>query len=148
MLLYIKPQNDKIKNYYINHGTFHSGDSGLDLFVPEDIIVPKGARGFMIDHQISCETLHMLTPSSFWLISRSSISKTPLRMSNSIGLIDAAYRGPIIGAVDNLSDKEYLIKAGSRLFQITTPFLDRIDFYLTDKLSETSRGDGGFGSTG
>ena len=42
-------------------------------------------------------------PTSYMLVPRSSISKTPLRMANSIGIIDAGYRGEIMAAVDNIS---------------------------------------------
>jgi dUTP pyrophosphatase len=70
-------------------------------------------------------------------------------MSNSIGLIDAGYRGELIAVVDNISDDNYLIKEGTRLFQIVNPSLtsfSRIE--IMDNLTETERGTGGFGSTG
>ena len=46
------------------------------------------------------------------------ISKTPLRMSNSIGLIDGGYRGEIMAYCDNIKDFEYTINKGERLFQL------------------------------
>ena len=46
-------------------------------------------------------------PTAYYLYPRSSMgSKTPLRLSNSVGIIDAGYRGNIIGVVDNISDRE------------------------------------------
>ena len=79
---------------------------------------------------------------------RSSISNKNLMLANSIGLIDAGYRGEIMAAVDNRGDKDYMIVPGQRLFQIVHPTLCPFNVGVVDKLSKTDRGDGGFGSTG
>ena len=79
---------------------------------------------------------------------RSSISKTPLRQCNSIGLIDAGYRGEIMAAVDNIKDKPFTLETGQRLFQLVAMDGSPIHFELVDELTETDRGEGGFGSTG
>ena len=79
---------------------------------------------------------------------RSSISKTPLRLCNSIGLIDAGYRGEIIAAVDNIKEQSYKINVGERLFQLVAMNGSEINFELVSELTETDRGTGGFGSTG
>ena len=79
---------------------------------------------------------------------RSSISKTPLRLANSLGLIDAGYRGEIMAAVDNIKDFSYEVEIGQRLFQIVAMDGSAIHFELGDHLSETTRGTDGFGSTG
>ena len=79
---------------------------------------------------------------------RSSISKTPLRQCNSVGLIDAGYRGEIMAAVDNIKQEPYRLKPGQRLFQLVAMDGSPISFELTDVLTETDRGEGGFGSTG
>jgi dUTPase len=71
-----------------------------------------------------------------------------LRMSNSVGIIDAGYRGNIMAALDNHSDEPYVIKKGTRLFQICCPILSQINMKVVDELSDTSRDTGGFGSTG
>ena len=85
---------------------------------------------------------------SFYLYPRSSIIKTPLRLGNSVGIIDKGYRGNLMGCFDNISEEDYLIEKGTRLVQICAPNLETISFELTDSLSETSRGAGGYGSTG
>ena len=46
MLLKIKADNENIHNLYNSHSTFHEGDSGIDLFVPEKIIVPGKTISF------------------------------------------------------------------------------------------------------
>ena len=79
---------------------------------------------------------------------RSSISKTPLRQCNSVGLIDAGYRGEIMAAVDNIKQEPYRLEPGQRLFQLVAMDGSPISFELTDVLTETDRGESGFGSTG
>jgi dUTP pyrophosphatase len=127
---------------YRFHEAVHEDDSGIDLFTPQEYIVPANALGFTINFQLRCEP-----PCSFWLIPRSSISKTPLRMANGIGLIDKGYRGELMAKVDNMSSAPYKISASTRLFQICLPTLEPLRLEIVNELSETSRGDGGFGST-
>jgi dUTP pyrophosphatase len=79
---------------------------------------------------------------------RSSIAKTPLRLCNSIGLIDGGYRGEIMSAIDNIKDEPYTVEPGQRLFQLVAMDGAPIYFEIVDELSKTTRGDGGFGSTG
>ena len=149
MHLKILPDNQDVADLYINHSTYHEGDSGLDLFFLENINVNSGETK-LINLGIKCEgfsTKEKINNISYYLYSRSSISKTSLRMSNSVGIIDAGYRGNIMVSVDNISDQSFLIKKGSRLFQLCSPILNPISFELTDNLSETTRGEGGFGST-
>ena len=67
---------------------------------------------------------------------------------DSVGIIDRDYRGNLMGCFDNISSEDYVIKAGTRLLQICAPNLEPITFELVDELSTTSRGTGGFGSTG
>ena len=86
---------------------------------------------------------------SFLLVPRSSIVKTNFRMSNSIGVIDAGYRGNLKAFVDVINNDSDVPKEGERMFQIILGSLEPIDnIEIVDTLSETSRGHGGFGSTG
>lgn len=103
-------------------------------------------------------------PSGFYLYPRSSISKTRMRLANSVGIIDAGYRGDIIAAVDTIglfgsNDiwhvwKETLspIKKYDRYFQLCAPDLSPFLVHIVDTEAElgapTIRGQGGFGSTG
>jgi len=144
MKLRIKAFNNRAKELYENHSHFHAGDAGLDLFVVEDQIIPAKSTQ-PIPLQIACENLDN---KAYYLFPRSSISKTPLRLANSIGLIDGGYRGELIGMVDNIYDKDFRIKRGERYFQLVAVDSSPIDFELVEELSESSRGEGGFGSTG
>ena len=144
MKLKIKALSSKSKAMYENHGHFHPGDAGLDLFVVKRQIIQPGHTS-IIKLDIACENVEM---KPYFLMPRSSISKTPLRMCNSVGLIDAGYRGEIMAAVDNIKQEPYQLEHGQRLFQLVAMDGSPISFELTDVLTETDRGEGGFGSTG
>ena len=144
MKLLIKILNESARSLYENHGHFHKGDAGLDLYVIEDIEV-KPMETKLIKFGISCEPVD---GKAYYLMPRSSISKTPLRMSNSIGLIDGVYRGEIMASCDNIKKTSYTAKKGDRLFQLVSFNSAPISFSINDNLSSSSRGDGGFGSTG
>ena len=79
---------------------------------------------------------------------RSSIAKTPLRMANSVGLIDCDYRGELIAAVDNRGDAPFEVKRGTRLFQLVGRHMLPFRWRFVEELSRTERGAGAFGSTG
>tara|TARA_Y100000816_G_scaffold114152_1_gene79921 strand:- start:24 stop:461 length:438 start_codon:yes stop_codon:yes gene_type:complete len=144
MKLRIKAFNSRAKELYENHSHFHPGDAGLDLFVIENQTIPANSTQ-PVPLQIACENLDN---KAYYLFPRSSISKTPLRLANSIGLIDGGYRGELIGMVDNIYNKDFEIKRGERYFQLVAVDSSPIDFELVEELSESSRGEGGFGSTG
>ena len=144
MKLRIKAFNDRAKELYENHSYFHTGDAGLDLFVVVNQTIPAKSTK-PIPLQIACENLDN---KAYYLFPRSSISKTPLRLANSIGLIDAGYRGELIGMVDNIYDKDFQVKRGERYFQLVAVDSSPVEFELVDELSVSSRGEGGFGSTG
>ncbi|MBT3589337.1 MAG: dUTP diphosphatase [Candidatus Marinimicrobia bacterium] len=144
MHLKIKPFSEDVKKMYENHGHFHDGDAGLDLFVVTEQTIEAG-ESTLIHLQIACENSD---DNPYLLMPRSSISKTPLRLSNSIGLIDAGYRGEIMAAVDNIKSESITVSPGQRLFQLVAMDGSPIHFQLSNELSDTSRGKGGFGSTG
>ena len=150
MVLKMKVYKDVLQETYKNAYSNVVGDAGIDLFVPETITIPAKTFGFKIDHLISCEATVMDNPVSFYLYPRSSMGgKTPLRMSNSVGIIDSGYRGHMIGMVDNISDEDFIVEEGMRLFQICPPTLNNpIKLNIVQELSETERGEGGIGSTG
>ena len=144
MKLFIKPHNDIAREFYRNHGHFHDGDAGLDLYVLEDIHFEPGETK-AIKLGISCEPEDGI---AYYLFPRSSISKTPLRMANSIGLIDGGYRGEIMAVCDNIKSKAYTAEKGQRLFQLVAMDSSPIQYELVEEPEMTTRGTGGFGSTG
>ena len=129
--------------------TTHEGDSGVDLFFPDELTIHAGETKLVnlkIRSQMyqSEENHHTI---SYDLRARSSIYKTPLRIANSAGLIDAGYTGNIMVALDNIKDFDYIIKRGQSLVQIVAGDLEPIITKKVVQLQETSRGDKGFGST-
>ena len=144
MQLRIKPFNKIARSMYENHGHFHDGDAGLDLYVLEDIEFAPGETK-LIKLGISCQPENGI---GYFLMPRSSISKTSLRMSNSVGLIDGGYRGEIMACCDNIKTEKYFVKKGERLFQLVAANCSEIHFEIKDELEESTRGNDGFGSTG
>jgi len=61
---------------------------------------------------------------------------------------DAGYRGEIKAVVDNIKSELYTVEKGQRLFQLVAMDGSPINFQLVDELTETTRGEDGFGSTG
>tara|TARA_B110000977_G_scaffold195723_1_gene274696 strand:+ start:2122 stop:2628 length:507 start_codon:yes stop_codon:yes gene_type:complete len=155
--------DSKVLEYYQNYEL--NNDSGIDLIIPENGVVKLG-KTFTIDHQVQC-SMHRINDninisSAYWLVPRSSISKTNFRMANSIGLIDKDYRGNIKAKVDlivkpskiTVEKLDTLILSDnilqySRMFQIVTPDLSPISkINIVNELDSTKRGNGAFGSTG
>ena len=89
MSLLIKPSED-VYDYYSELKTSSSTDSGFDLIIPKDIVIPKNSLGFKIHLGIKCQPqFDDMRPRGFYLYPRSSTgSKTPLRLSNGTGIID------------------------------------------------------------
>jgi len=144
------------------------GDAGVDLYFPEEVVVPGKTLGMKIDLKIQAEMCQAVNKQltqnippemlqgmniedrylSYKVVPRSSIIKTPLRMANSVGIMDAGYRGNYMVPVDNLSDEDFIIEKHTGLFQVVGANLDSINVELVNTLSNSKRGDGGFGSTG
>ena len=83
------------------------------------------------------------------LFPRSSISKTPLRMANSVGVIDSGFTGEIKAPLYNTSEVEIVdVEKYERIAQLVIIPLADVSIELADELEETQRGTGSFGSTG
>lgn len=139
---------------------YHERDAGFDLISAaikvDPILTASTPPATMISQQVvaACYDTERNLYRAFWMLPRSSLSKTPLRLANSVGLIDAGYRGDIKAAVSNIGPAVFEAPAMNRYFQLATPDLlpwDRIEV-LTDGATipggDTLRGSGGFGSTG
>ena len=129
-------------------------DSGFDLFVPSRVNAVANETT-KIDHKVACAVYKSvdgneeLTPSGYYMYPRSSISKTPLRLANSVGIIDSGYRGNLIAKVDNIQNEDHVIEEFSRVMQVCAPDLSPFaSVEIVESLDDTTRGAGGFGSTG
>ena len=129
-------------------------DSGFDLGLPRDYIFSKtvGNKVPLNVHASMWQTDTNL-PQAYYLYPRSSISKTPMRLSNSVGIIDKGYRGPITAMVDIVDStvQNYSVSVLERYFQICHPSLNFFKVIMVNSKEElgiTERNEGGFGSTG
>jgi len=187
--MFVDTEDNILKNKYYYAAQEHNDrivnslhiDAGFDLFAPgndaSDIIKFYGA-GFpnkspvnKLDFKVCCSA-KMYTETGktyntgYYMYPRSSLSKTQLRLANSTGIIDAGYRGHLIGMFDVANmpfttsraytnsdeDADYIGYKYERYLQICAPALNPIIVEIVDNMDElgeeTARGDGGFGSTG
>jgi dUTP pyrophosphatase len=123
-----------------------SGDAGMDL-VATSIISETDTQityGIGLALEIPFGFVGLIFP-------RSSVRKTRLMLSNCVGVVDSGYRGELQATFNKInnnsvSDNDY--KVGDRIAQIMIIPHPEIDFEEADELSNTERGEGGFGSTG
>jgi len=154
------PNRDEVLKYYSEKASVigHAGDSGFDLICPDNLkcitdqvnTIKLGIECEMVAAGSNINVSYMLFP-------RSSISNTPLALANSIGLIDAGYRGELMAKVrchidrshkETISDSSYTVKKAERLFQLVAFDGRPIKSVVVETLTSTSRGAAGFGSTG
>lgn len=125
-------------------------DAGFNLICPADIHI-EGFTTAKIDLGVRGAMEFTGVPVGYFLYPRSSTgTKTPLRLANSVGVIDSGYRGNYIAAFDNIRAAQFKVEKGQKLVQICTPNLTyalRVEI-VNDLDLDTVRGDGGFGSTG
>ena len=128
-------------------------NAGFDLYVPEDTTFTPGEKK-LVSMRVKVKVIKInydILPTGvhYWMPPRSSISKTGLMLCNSIGVIDASYRGELMAFLWNTTDKEVTVKKGDRLVQIVAPDMGWIkEVKVVDVLDATERGEGGFGSSG
>lgn len=187
--IFIDSNDGELKKLYVESAQKHNTkiledphfyDAGFDLFLPKNSdeadIWGDGTRFYStgwkdipipvnkVDFKVKCCAKMYNGPKShftpFYTYARSSMSKTPLRLANNQGIIDAGYRGNLIGMFDCIyntdsnedRDFDWYMEKYSRMLQICAPGLVPIYVNIVDKLEDlgpsTSRGVGGFGSTG
>jgi dUTP pyrophosphatase len=172
--------NDELKSKYFEAVQIHNNkilndpshiDAGFDIFTPrnsDENLNDDNYRFYgpgkgeqlvnKLDFKICCSAemfcdgyKRKCFNTGYYMYPRSSLSKTRLRLANSTGIIDAGYRGHIMGMFDVL-DFDFMGKVFDRYVQICAPGLVPIIVQMVDSKEElgvqTERGDGGFGSTG
>ena len=154
--------------YHNNHTHISCGtDSGIDMFCADGGDILPGDTS-LVGLGVKCRMVDTSNPGvtvGYYMYPRSSIYKTPLRLVNSVGIIDKDYRGELkaplqnnpnvstylvdfTAGVDVVEKYTYTIESYSRLVQICAPDLSPLSVAFVDELDNTSRGSGGFGSTG
>lgn len=123
------------------------GSAGADLFAClEDKVIIKPGETKTIPLGIAVEI-----PTGFggFLFPRSSLgTKHGITLPNCVGVIDSDYRGEMCVPLINLGNADYIIYSGDRIAQLVILPVENAEYIFADELSDTVRGEGGFGSTG
>lgn len=124
------------------------GSAGMDLYACVDgykIICPGDL--LMVPTGIAIELPN--NQCAAFIYARSGLGiKHGICLSNGVGVVDSDYRGEICVGLCNVSDKPYVISDGMRIAQMIVAPVCTPQIVEVDKLSDTQRGTGGFGSTG
>lgn len=140
MELRVKKLNSRAE---ITHGSTYA--AGYDLHAIEDISIAPNTT-------VMARTgLAMEIPQGYFggIYARSSLaSKKGIRPANCVGVIDSDYRGEVMVALFNDSEKPVLISRGERIAQLIVQRYQELEIVFVSSLNETERGTGGFGSTG
>ena len=101
-------------------------------FIPSGIAIEMDSTGF-----------------GAFIFARSGLAcKNGICLANSVGVVDADYRGEIKIALLNTSEVSYTVEPFERIAQLVIMPVEKAEFEICNALSDTQRGDGGFGSTG
>lgn len=120
----------------------HPGDVGLDLYAMETVTIAPGEH-YRFWHGFALEF-----PEGYaaCVMDKSSISKAGLKTMG--GVFDAGYRGEYNTHLVNLGKESYTVEAGDKVSQLVIFPVARADIEEAHELRDSSRGEGGFGSTG
>jgi len=121
------------------------GSSGMDLRAKENYVLEPNARclvktGLFIELPKGCEGQ---------IRGRSGLAlKNGITLANGVGTVDSDYRGEIQVILINHGTETFVINKGDRIAQLIVSKYERVEWEVTDRVSETERGAGGFGSSG
>lgn len=126
----------------------HATDAGADIFALEETVIKAG------ETKLVKTGIAIAVPAGYMvnICPRSGLSlKTGLRVANSWGIVDSDYRGEVCVIISNTGNEDYTINEGDKIAQMLinpTPRIKWQEVPTVEDLGETSRGNGGFGSTG
>ena len=120
----------------------HPGDAGMDLFSSVNEVIQPG------EVKAIPTGIQMAVPEGYvgLIWDKSGISLR--RVHRLAGVVDAGYRGEVRVVVANLGKEPYVIKKGMKIAQMLIQPVETVAIVEAEELNETSRGEGGFGSTG
>jgi dUTP pyrophosphatase len=123
----------------------HPGDAGLDLRASEALVLEPGAYRMVrtgISIELPAGTEGQVRPLS------GLAAKHGISVVNTPGTIDEGYRGEVGVILINHGSEPFSIHVGDRIAQLLVKPVLRVDVSVVEALSDTARGEGGFGSTG
>lgn len=121
----------------------HVGDAGLDMYSNEVVVIKPG-ESVKVKTGISME----IPDGCVGLVWDKSGLSTNHKIKTLGGVIDSGYRGESLIGLINLGDTSYIIEKGHKVAQVLIQKIERVDVVEVEELTDTSRGVGGFGSTG
>jgi len=121
----------------------HAGDAGMDLYAAKDTIIKQGER------KVVATGIKMEIPAGYvgliW-------DKSGLASMNGLkimgGVIDSSYRGEVGVVIINLGDQEYRVEKNTKIAQMLVQRIENVEIEEVNNLENSSRGEGGFGSSG
>jgi len=121
----------------------HAGDAGMDLYAAKDTIIKQGER------KVVATGIKMEIPAGYvgliW-------DKSGLASMNGLkimgGVIDSTYRGEVGVVIINLGDQEYRVEKNTKIAQMLVQRIENVEIEEVNNLENSSRGEGGFGSSG
>lgn len=141
-----------LKIYRMAHNKFvpeykTEGAAGMDLCAAiSEPITLKPLERYLVPTGLKIELEHGYEAQ---IRPRSGLSiKHGISLINCVGTVDEDYRGEVCVGVVNLSNEEYTIQPDERIAQMIIAKVEQAQIEVVTELSETSRGEGGFGSTG
>lgn len=123
----------------------HIGDAGMDLFSVDEVVLNPLERKLIhtgIKIQLPPNTEAQIRPRSGLAL------KNGITVLNTPGTIDEGYRGEIGIILINLSNETFKVEKGMKIAQMVIKPTIQVEVQEVDELNDTSRGEGGFGSTG
>ncbi|MGQ4597717.1 dUTP diphosphatase [Nocardia sp. R6R-6] len=124
----------------------HAGDAGVDLCTTQDVILEPGQRvlvGTGVAVALPVGTVGLIHPRS------GLAAKSGLSVVNTPGTVDAGYRGEIKVCLINHDPRTPIeLRRGDRIAQLLVQRVELVDFVEVGSLDETTRGAGGYGSSG
>ncbi len=121
----------------------HHDDAGFDLLAIDDFLIKVGER-FAVPTGIAME----IPEGYVGLIWDKSGVAIKSGLKTIAGVVDSTYRGEILVGVINLSKEDYLFEKGHKVAQMLIQKKETVEFEEVNELTDTNRGEGGFGSTG
>ena len=124
----------------------HPGDAGADLRSADNLVIPPGERrtvGTGVAIALPAGYVGLVHPRS------GLAAKHGVTVLNAPGTVDAAYRGEIrVTLINTDLETPFEIAVGDRIAQLVIQRVERANFIQVDRLPDSNRGEGGFGSTG
>lgn len=133
----------KLKNDAVTPNYAHEGDAGMDLFAAEKVVLRSHERA-----QVKTGIAMEIPKGYVGLVWDKSGLSQKHGLKTLGGVVDAGYRGEVMVGVANISNETYTIEKGHKVAQMLIQKVESPEVVEAAELSDSARGDGGFGSTG